>query len=566
MGWFTSHKSSKRPVRQTLKPASITSPPNVYYTPSPPPPKQPPRPATANPSHHDWYKPQPPVFSPPGYLTSSTAHLPIIPSPYYSQSPPPPQQQQQQQSKLGRWSEPMVDLARDFVPGQPAAVANATYEDIRNRFDNVMTLIDQESLSGHEKNLFLCQDIPVSQNSLVPYQHDTAASTDRALLRIRPNRKQSSDSQKQKKIPLSQSTHVAASVVKGSYFSKVELYANSKLPMNLPPLRLYMPTWPLLCLAAQYSHRVYNTPSCSERDTHISSSWRSGTKAMRIKSVSMDHASTIVFAIRGTASFSDWAVNLNMAPSPPTNFLDDPGNYCHAGFLSTARKMVKPVAERLRQLLEEDPSRAGHSLLITGHSAGGAVASLLYSHMLSVSSDSESELSILAGCFKRIHCVTFGTPPVSLLPLEKPNRRELKKSVFLTFVNEGDPVVRAEKAYVKSLVELLTAPPPPPSPPKPSDDSKRRKDDKYARLEWKVPPAMLSNPGRIVVLRAGDPHAPVTDYKTVKERLHDGVVAVTCKEEQLRGVVWGDPVAHMMSLYAGRIEILAVGAVTGRRK
>ncbi len=42
--------------------------------------------------------------------------------------------------------------------------------------------------------------------------------------------------------------------------------------------------------------------------------------------------------------------------------------------------MVKPVAQRLRQLLEEDPSRASSSLLITGHSAGGAVASLLYMH------------------------------------------------------------------------------------------------------------------------------------------------------------------------------------------
>jgi hypothetical protein len=42
---------------------------------------------------------------------------------------------------------------------------------------------------------------------------------------------------------------------------------------------------------------------------------------MTIKSVPMDYMNTIVFAIRGTATFMDWAVNLNMAPTPPTSFL-----------------------------------------------------------------------------------------------------------------------------------------------------------------------------------------------------------------------------------------------------
>lgn len=58
--------------------------------------------------------------------------------------------------------------------------------------------------------------------------------------------------------------------------------------------------------------------------------------------------------------------------------------------------MVKPVAARLRSLLEENPSRSTCSLLLTGHSAGGAVASLLYAHMLAELAS--SELSILTGC------------------------------------------------------------------------------------------------------------------------------------------------------------------------
>lgn len=262
--------------------------------------------------------------------------------------------------------------------------------------------------------------------------------------------------------------------------------------------------------------------------------------------------------------------------------------------------MIKPVAARLRQLLQEDPCRAAYSLLITGHSAGGAVAALLYAHMLSESPQAQSELSSLTGCFRRVHCVTFGAPPVSLLPLQKPEGprgAELRKSIFLSFVNEGDPVARADKAYVKSLLELFATPAPaqatlakPPSkmgllecPKQKASKSslasaKSGKSAKSSKARgagsapasnnkkpvWKVPPSPLSNAGRIVVLRSGDQRARLKGKKTVEERLNEGVVAQVATDEQLRGVIWGDPVAHMMKLYAGRLEILAVGAVTAK--
>jgi len=328
---------------------------------------------------------------------------------------------------------------------------------------------------------------------------------------------------------------------------------------------------------------------------------------MVIKSMPMDYMNTIVFAIRGTATFMDWAVNLNAAPASPAGFLDDPSNFCHSGFLSVARKMISPVARRLRQLLEEDPSRASYSLLITGHSAGGAVAALLYSHMLATSKAAESELNILTGCFKRVHCITFGTPPVSLVPLTKPDdfdrRPQLKKSLFLSFLNEGDPVARADKAYIKSLLELFATPSPSTisssgrrgssssvgSEAKKKGSSKEGKSSSKTSVGstktggksttskesstsnnnslapiWKLPPCTLSSAGRIVVLRSGDPKARMKSKKTVEDRLNEGVVAHIATDEQLRDVIWGDPVCHVMKLYAGRIETLAVGAVTAR--
>ncbi|KAG9788007.1 hypothetical protein KCU88_g1969, partial [Aureobasidium melanogenum] len=363
-----------------------------------------------------------------------------------------------------------------------------------------------------------------------------------------------------------------------------------------------MPTYPLLCLAAQSSLDAYHSPrSAAERKDFVSADGRLGTKAMVIKSIPCDDKKTIVFAIRGTSMLSirDWGVNLSTDPVSPSGFLDDEGNLCHSGFLKTAKAMVQPIAARLRHLLEEDPSRTSCSLLITGHSAGGAVAALLYAHMLAETV--QSDLNILTGCFKRVHCITFGAPPVSLLPLQKPDSADgrLRKCLFHAFLNEGDPVARAEKPYVKSLVDLLASPVPaldstsPPTKPAnkkkpcktkigaavsaptlpltsllgasmsrldlslktmPIKKPKSKANLKSAthKLWWEVPPATFSNAGRQVVLRVpkgGD---------------ESDVTASVVRDEQLRQVIFGDPIAHSMELYARRIEALAVRAVTGR--
>lgn len=479
-----------------------------------------------------------------------------------------------------RFGKSMANLARDFgaLPagdeglsgwyGYTTNLVTSTVsacDDVANRLNNVLTLIDGEHMKGHETDLFTCRQ-PQQQ------QPPTRSSAEEQRSGRPSKNSRDKDKSRDKDRPKAQAADVAASVVKGNYFSKVELYANSKLrSKDLAPFAVYVPTWPLLCLAAQYSLSVYERSAGAESEAHVSADWRTGSKAMCIKSVPMDHMHTIVFAIRGTATFMDWAVNLNTAPAQPKGFLDDQGNLCHAGFLSVARKMVKPVAARLRQLLHEDPSRSRYSLLITGHSAGGAVAALLYSHMLAATKAAESELNILTSSFKRVHCVTFGTPPISLLPIARPDRPELKNSVFLSFMNEGDPVTRADKPYVKSLLELLASPAPEPSRSKESSDSKSKSSraksksrSKSSKPVWPVPACTLSNAGRIVVLRSGhsdDGRGP-RDRMTIRDRLDEGVVANVCREEQLRNVIWGDPVEHLMRLYAGRIETLAVQAVT----
>jgi hypothetical protein len=426
----------------------------------------------------------------------------------------------------------LVDAWDDVVGSN-----NGLYDRMSIKLDHLITCMDEEQFSGSEKEL-----------ELQMVQTNTSRSSKQSL---------------------------ASTMSKANHFSKVWEYSNSRLPPYLPPVKLYMDTWPLLNLAARYSLSVYSKPQGGEKNDHIKGSYAHGTKAMVLKSLPVDDRNTIVFAIRGTSTFMDWTVNMRQEPASPAGFLDDADNYCHAGFLQVAKAMIAPVAERLRTLLQEDPSRGLASLLITGHSAGGAVAQLLYTHM--TSEVAQSELTHLTSFFKRVHCVTFGAPPVSLFPLQHPTGRRHKKSLFFAFANEGDPVVRADRGIVKSLLKLYAVP-------APSDPCKvicpivntvapglvppriKKKKSSYALNAsgpgnanvtvyppWKVPASTLSLGGRIILLRP-----------RYGGRGHEDLEICSVTDEMLRKVVYGDPMAHAMKLYWRRVELLATKAATGQ--
>ncbi|KIW02522.1 uncharacterized protein PV09_06320 [Verruconis gallopava] len=406
------------------------------------------------------------------------------------------------------------------------------YDRMSMNLDRVITCMDEEKFSGNEKDL-----------DLLPATTNTSRSSKQSL---------------------------ATTTSKANHFSKVWEYSNSRLPPYLPPVKLYLDTWPLISLAAKYSLSVYEKAKDSEKNDHIKGNYHLGTKAMVLKSLPVDDRNTIVFAIRGTSTFMDWTVNMKQEPVSPAGFLDDPDNFCHAGFLHVAKAMVQPVAARLRTLLEEDPSRGLASLLITGHSAGGAVAQLLYSHI--VSELVESELTFLMSFFKRVHCITFGAPPVSLFPLEAPKGKRHRKSLFFALANEGDPVVRADKAIVKSLLKLYAVPAPSdpckvicpivnavaPGLVPPRIKKMKSKQNLKASSEvtmyppWKVPASTLSLGGRILLMR---PRYGGTGHEDLE------LCGVT--DEMLRDVIYGDPMAHAMKLYARRVELLATKAATG---
>lgn len=128
--------------------------------------------------------------------------------------------------------------------------------------------------------------------------------------------------------------------------------------------------------------------------------------------------------------------------------------------------MRADIAEQLS--LDPDISH----IVFTGHSAGGAVASLVFLHFVSTTADTSlsppaarkthgvapSTNQTTAGGMVKYSLLTFGSAPSVTVP--DLGRRLLvggqKQSIglMMAFVNEYDLVARADKNYLRSVIDL----------------------------------------------------------------------------------------------------------------
>jgi hypothetical protein len=287
-----SSKKSKKGTKNNKTIASskpkITDPPNVFR-PARPQIEPPPYPGNVRPNtaalrpalpynqHHAsqsqphfqpaGYLPAPPGFSTQPVVINNHYHLGSQQShPNLSAFTPPhhlatTNSHQTLSSSLNRFKGSMVNLAKESLPpqlyddglsawhgcAQIAQSTNALYD----RFNDIMTLIDHEKVQGNESKLFNCA---------VTDQEQKTDQVDKGMGKTKNKEKSS--------------CNVAASVVSGNYFSKVEQYANSKLPLTLPPLSLYVypPSFISLltetdtCLHGLSFVSPLSTPSASTKD------------------------------------------------------------------------------------------------------------------------------------------------------------------------------------------------------------------------------------------------------------------------------------------------------------
>ncbi|KAK3292178.1 Alpha/Beta hydrolase protein [Chaetomium fimeti] len=305
-------------------------------------------------------------------------------------------------------------------------------------------------------------------------------------------------------------------------------------------------TWQLICLAAKRSSDAYSLPN-SEPDFVL----KPGFPLLRHGAVKRTLVSTrphtdgkvMIVAVRGsTNKMMDWLVNCNaettMAPEvgcllEPHEFPNIPAEW-HKGFLAVAQDMKDRILRAIDNALPATATAGGSTdaihLLFTGHSAGGAVAKLLYA----MSASQDPNMSRVIARFRSIHCIVFGAPPVATVPIRQPAMPSFQSGLFLSFVNEGDPVALIQPEYFKSLIIFLT-------------HNASEVEKKYPPPDgFTLPDPILRVSGSCVVLRDID----CDDVEV------EGWDAVAVPAEKLEAKLFGNIAMHGMKNYLERVQSL----------
>ena len=179
-------------------------------------------------------------MDPPSYNNSQQRPCqPIVVNQYYLHSPPGAIAAKKSLGALNKLGDSVANLTTDVVAdvipqiyddsltawqtygSQVVNQTAAMVDQITGRLNHIMTMIDFEKVAGHERDLFTYY-LPLCRNQQAP------RSSERAPV---PRTRKGDRNPKQ-------TSAAAAAVASAGYFTKVDLYANSRLPRDLPPLKL----------------------------------------------------------------------------------------------------------------------------------------------------------------------------------------------------------------------------------------------------------------------------------------------------------------------------------------
>jgi hypothetical protein len=156
-----------------------------------------------------------------------------------------------------------------------------------------------------------------------------------------------------------------------------------ELPSFVNSFRRDAQGWDLIKLAADMSRQVYDINQDLPPNV-VKLKIFDAENDMKLTLIS-SHVSAkeriLIVTVRGTVNTNDWLTNLNGELDTSKVFQDNSmwhrgfSNMWHRGFSNIALKMQKKIAK----FLEGVPKDSEHDkILFTGHSAGGAIAEILY--------------------------------------------------------------------------------------------------------------------------------------------------------------------------------------------
>ncbi|KAI0437301.1 Alpha/Beta hydrolase protein [Xylaria telfairii] len=278
---------------------------------------------------------------------------------------------------------------------------------------------------------------------------------------------------------------------------------------------------------------------------------------------SRDESTTyLIIAVRGSASTVDHLVNLNgeardastlcQGMEQALNFGEKaPKFMAHAGFLNSARELLAPVSAQIEKQLSKGQK---FNILLTGHSAGGAVAALLH--------------LALGARFAGVafSCITFGSPPAAKFVTQEDRialDRIMAQAPVLNIVNEYDLVARLDAGYLRSLIRLYNSE----APGSTSEDTLTPGGTLGKR--WELPAPDLQHIGPIVVLKTELPDLRPDSLKSAG--VSTRVTAWSATPESLSELVFCQLRVHRRMYYRQKIEQLVnwdpdgIGSATSLR-
>ncbi|CEJ86948.1 hypothetical protein VHEMI04257 [[Torrubiella] hemipterigena] len=316
------------------------------------------------------------------------------------------------------------------------------------------------------------------------------------------------------------------------YLGRIDALPQSRLcaaDKNLAKFEADLEVWDLIAVAVKHSAAVY-------KDIHAQQDYQgywikpttviNHIKATSIEVVDIYGYSVVVVAIRGSASLDDWFLNLNGDPIAAgiEDVFDDTHRW-HRGFLDSFRASEGGIADGIQKVTTKYPHAC--RILFTGHSAGGAIAQLCYNSC----SIESSTIAKAIKAFNQINCVTFGAPPISTIPITP----HTGSGVFLSVINEGDPVVLAQKEFIKAILSVYFL-------------SKEDWDAKCS-LGFAIPPAECHISGTCIVLRDSN-----------EDGEEEVLEAVEVPASLVERTFFSNFLVHVMSLYCRRIDSLVLAA------
>ncbi|KAF5673863.1 hypothetical protein FHETE_3250 [Fusarium heterosporum] len=205
---------------------------------------------------------------------------------------------------------------------------------------------------------------------------------------------------------------------------------------------------------------------------------------------------TLFVAIRGTSCNVDHLVNFNRNQKDASSLFRFPGSngevFAHSGFLACATTLLPWLTEEIIRQVKVDDSLT--HIVFTGHSAGGAVAALIFLHFICHGPYFSSNI--------KFSLVTFGSPPVTSANITELAQNLPQTQHILAVVNEHDLVPRVDQSYITSIISLYRSAYGLPLTELNTALTNHTRTTTNPETHWRLPPPDFWVVGNIVVLRA----------------------------------------------------------------